>query len=148
MCHYGHDPYPGPLTYEKKYPMARPYTKKEREQKKQLFLEAYDESKGMTTTSCIRTGITKETLSNWRKADPAFDLAVREIDEKWKEWVEGQLMTLIKKGNTSATIFYLKCKAGYMEKKAIEVETKGAIDINAELEEIRRTLDDGPGQTS
>lgn len=120
--------------------MARPYTKKEREQKKQLFLEAYDESKGMTTTSCMRVGITKDTLIAWRKADPAFDLAVSTIDGKWKEWVEGKLMSLVEKNNTAAIMFYLKCKAGYQEKQKIELEQKGSIDIRAELENIKQEL--------
>lgn len=123
--------------------MARPFTKKEREEKKKLFLEAFDESKGMTTTSCMRVGISKQTLCNWREDDPQFDEDVRNIQDKWKEWVEGRMMTLIENGNTSAILFYLKCKGGYQEKQHLTVENTGGIDVKEALEDIRRSLTEG-----
>lgn len=122
--------------------MARPFTKKEREEKKKLFLEAYDESKGMTTTSCQRAGISRETLSNWKESDPDFAEACEDIRQKWIEWVQGRLMTMIENGNVSATVFFLKCKGGFQEKvdQHIEVEQKGQIDIKAEIERLREEL--------
>lgn len=122
--------------------MARPYTAEERKEKKKLFLEAFEESKGMTTTSCMRVGITKDTLIAWRKKDKKFDAAITAIQEKNKEWVEGRLMTLVENGNTAAIMFYLKCKGGYQEKQRIEVEQKSEIDINAVIQDLKDTLKD------
>ena len=123
--------------------MARPYTAEERKEKKKLFLEAYEESKGMMTTSCMRVGLTKDTVIAWRKKDKKFDEAITAIQEKNKEWVEGKLMTLVENNNTAAIMFYLKCKGGYQEKQKIELEQKGEIDIHAELEKIKVNLKDG-----
>lgn len=123
--------------------MARPYTAEERKEKKKLFLEAYEESKGMMTTSCMRVGLTKDTVIAWRKKDKKFDAAITAIQEKNKEWVEGKLMTLVENNNTAAIMFYLKCKGGYQEKQKIELEQKGEIDIHAELEKIKVNLKDG-----
>ena len=120
--------------------MARYYKKEEREEKKKLFLEAYEESKGMTTTSCMRAGITRDTLLAWRQKDKDFDSKVIEIKDKWKEWVEGRLMTLIENGNTAAVMFFLKCKGGYQEKQKVEIEQTGEIDIKAAIENIKKTL--------
>lgn len=123
--------------------MARPYTAEERKEKKKLFLEAFEESKGMTTTSCMRVGLTKDTVIAWRKKDKKFDAAITAIQEKNKEWVEGKLMTLVENNNTAAIMFYLKCKCGYQEKQKIEVEQTGQIDIKAEIDKIKEQLRDG-----
>lgn len=120
--------------------MAKYYKKEEREEKKKLFLEAYEESRGMTTTSCKRAGITRDTLLSWRAKDKKFDEQVTEIKERWKEWVEGRLMTLVENGNVAATMFFLKCKGGYQEKQKIELEQTGTIDIQAELKKMKETL--------
>lgn len=120
--------------------MARPYTSEERKIKKAEFLEAFEESKGMTTTSCMRVGLTKDTVIAWRKKDKKFDAAITAIQEKNKEWVEGKLMTLVERGNTAAIMFYLKCKCGYQEKQKIEVEQTGQIDVKAEIEALKERL--------
>lgn len=122
--------------------MARPYTKKEREQLKKEFLECMEESMGALATSCRRVGISKESVSNWRHADSDFDEAVKDIYDRSKEFVEGQLMTAIRNGNVASIMFYLKCRAGYSEKKQLEIEQKGDIDIKAAIEEIKGTLTD------
>ena len=123
--------------------MGRPLNDKERKEKKQVFLEAYDESKGMLTTSCKRAGISPETVYNWRENDKEFDENVKQIKEKWKEWVEGRLMTLIENGNTAATLFFLKCKGGYRETNRIEVEQVNNIDVQAAIAEIKEQMTKG-----
>lgn len=117
--------------------MARPYTAKERKALKAEFLEAMEQSMGMLTTSARRVGISKETVSNWREADTDFDTAIKEIYDRNKEYVEGQLMTAIKNGNVASMMFYLKCKGGYQEKQHLEIEQKGDIDIKAAVQEIK-----------
>ena len=122
--------------------MARPFNKKQRDELKKLFLEALEESRGMITTSAAAIGVTRETIDNWRKADPEFDKAINEIKEHQKEWVQGKLMTLIENGNTSATIFFLKTQCGWKESQKLEVEQVNDIDINAAIREIREQLKD------
>lgn len=118
-------------------------TKKQRDEKKKLFIEALEESRGMVTTSCQRAGITKKTLCEWREKDKAFDEEINRIKEEQKEWVQGRLMTLIENGNTSATIFFLKTQCGWRETQKVEVEQIGDIDVQAAIKEIRKELADG-----
>lgn len=115
-------------------------TKKQREEKKKLFIEALEESRGMITTSCQRAGITKKTLCEWREKDSDFDERINRIKDEQKEWVQGKLMTLIENGSTTATIFFLKTQCGWRETQKLEVEQKGEVDINAVIQELKETL--------
>lgn len=120
--------------------MARPYTEKERKKMKKAFLEALEESMGMMTTSAERAGTTRETIDNWRKADPDFDKAINDIKEKQKEFVYGQLMTAIRNGNVASIMFFLKCQCHWHETQRLEVEQTGDLDITAAINEIRKEL--------
>lgn len=123
--------------------MAKHYSKKRREELKSLFLETLEESRGMITTSLAAIGVTKQTLSNWRKDDQEFSDKIDEIKDRQKEWVQGKLMTLIENGNATATIFFLKTQCGWKEAQKVEVETVGDVDVKAAIEEIRKELADG-----
>lgn len=121
--------------------MARTYTKKEKEEKKKTFIEAMEDSMGLITTSCDRAGISRVTLEKWRKEDPELESKINSIREKTREFVEGQLMTLIRNGNTSAICFWLKCQAGWREQpRQVELSTPETINVKAAIEEIRQTL--------
>lgn len=115
-------------------------TKKKRDEKKKLFIEALEESRGMVTTSCQRAGITKKTLCEWREKDKAFDEEINRIKEEQKEWVQGRLMTLIENGNTSATIFFLKTQCGWRETQKVEVENTNDVDVREMLKELKKDL--------
>lgn len=117
-------------------------SKKEREDKKKAFLAAMNETGGMIATSSERVGVSRMTILNWRKSDPEFDEQIRAIKDKTNEYVESQLMTLIRQGTPSAIYFYLKCQAGWRElPKQVEVSTPQAIDVKAALEQIKSELD-------
>lgn len=115
-------------------------TKKQREEKKKLFIEALEESRGMITTSCQRAGITKKTLCEWREKDSDFDEHINRIKDEQKEWVQGKLMTLIENGSTTATIFFLKTQCGWRETQHIELDKTGDIDIQSAIKEIKKEL--------
>lgn len=88
------------------------------EQHKKAVLKALEQSLGIITTACKEAGIGRTTFYQWRKEDPAFDEAVREISEVTLDFAESQLLKQIKAGNTAATIFLLKTKGknrGYIE---------------------------------
>ena len=114
--------------------------KEEREAKKKAFLAAMEETGGMIATSSERVGVSRMTILNWRKTDPEFDAAIKAIKDKTNEFVESQLMTLIRRGTPSAIYFYLKCQCGWREVQRVEVEHKEAIDVKAALEEIKAEL--------
>lgn len=115
-------------------------TKKEREEKKKLFLDAMRESRGLICTAIRAAGISKQTLYNWKANDKAFSDEIDAIKDETKEWVQGRLLTLIENGSAVATMFYLKTQCGWRETQKLEVEHADAIDVKAALEEIKSEL--------
>lgn len=121
--------------------MGKPLKKTEREEKKKLFIDAMEDSWGMIATSCKRAGISKETLSNWRKADPEFNKQIDDIKERQKDFVQGQLMTAIRNGNVAATMFFLKTQCGWRETQRLEVDTNTLPDVEKMLREMKEQMD-------
>ena len=117
-------------------------TKKEREDKKKLFLEAMRESRGMICSALRAAGISKQTLYNWKASDEAFASEIDAIKEETKEWVQGKLLTLIENGSTAATLFFLKTQCQWVERRVdqVELSTPETINVKAAIEEIRQTL--------
>jgi hypothetical protein len=73
--------------------------------------------------AAVTYGVGKATVFQWQQNDPAFKDSVRwarEINRQiTNDFVESNLLRLIKEGNPSATIFYAKCRMkdrGYSEK--------------------------------
>lgn len=116
-------------------------TKKEREEKKKLFLDAMRESRGLICTAIRAAGISKQTLYNWKANDKAFSDEIDAIKEETKEWVQGRLLTLIENGSAVATMFYLKTQCGWRETQKIEVSETSQIDVAAALREMKEQLD-------
>jgi DNA-binding CsgD family transcriptional regulator len=61
-------------------------------------------------------GITQNTLTNHKKRNLEFLDAIKRGQAKGIGVVTNKLMEQIKSGNTTAMIFYLKCRAGWKEK--------------------------------
>lgn len=118
-------------------------TKKQREEKKKLFLDAMQESRGLICTSIRAAGISKQTLYNWKAEDKEFSDKIDAIKDETKEWVQGRLLTLIENGSAVATMFFLKTQCGWRETQHIEVEQTGDIDVAAAINEIREQLGNG-----
>ena len=87
---------------------------------RQPFLDALKKSHGVIKTACDALGISRMTVTRWRKADPDFNEEVMCImREDQLDFVEDRLMKRIEGGDTTAIIFYLKTKGknrGYSEK--------------------------------
>lgn len=99
---------------------------------KNLFLKTLAKNHGIIGPACKVAGICRQTYNNYYKNDPAFRLAVDEIREAAVDFVESSLYQQINSGNTTATIFYLKCKAkdrGYVEKTEIALDATSTIKI-------------------
>lgn len=89
------------------------------EEKKARFLESLKAAGGIIYAACENSGISRSTYYRWRAEDPDFAQGVEEVMEAQIDFVESKLMGLIRSGDTTATIFYLKTKGrkrGYSEK--------------------------------
>ena len=92
------------------------------EQHKKAMIEALEKSLGVVTTACKKVGIGRTTFYGWLQDDPEFAKEVDDIQNIALDYAESQLHKQIGKGNTSATIFYLKTKGkkrGYIERQEI-----------------------------
>jgi len=105
---------------------------KKRDRKKAAVLKALDTVTTNITEACKISGVERRMYYIWRQDDPDFRLKCDEILEKEIDWVENELKNQIASGNTTATIFYLKCKAkhrGYIDHQ-IDVNVTTPLQIN------------------
>lgn len=105
------------------------------EQHKKAVIEALEKSLGVVTTACKHVGVSRVTFYEWLKTDPAFKQSVEDIDNIALDFAESQLHKQIQKGDTTATIFYLKTKGkkrGYIEKTEQDLNHGGAMRLEVE----------------
>ena len=90
--------------------------------KKETFLAALLNSDGNISKACGQTNISRTTIYDWIKKDDKFQEKVSYVNEELLDMAEDQLLKMIRKGNLTATIFYLKTKGqarGYIEKQYV-----------------------------
>lgn len=93
--------------------------------KKKLIL-ALEKTLGIISRACNKCGINRQTYYNYL-IDEQFKKFVDDIQETAIDFAEGQLLTSIKNGSDTATIFYLKTKGkkrGYIERFETELSGK------------------------
>ena len=103
--------------------------------KKEAVLDALEKSLGVVTTAVKSVGVARSTFYKWLKEDEAFAKEVKDIENIALDFAESKLHSQIEKGNTSATIFFLKCrgkKRGYIEKSELDI-TSGDEPITIEF---------------
>ena len=91
--------------------------------KKETFLAALLSSDGNISKACGQTNISRTTIYDWIKKDEGFKDKVSYVSEELLDMAEDQLLTMIRNGNLTATIFYLKTKGqarGYIEKQYVQ----------------------------
>lgn len=112
---------------------------------KKKFIEAMTKNLGNISRSAESVGINRSLYYDWIKDDPDFKNACNEILELEIDWVEDQLKKQIEEGNSTATIFYLKCKAkrrGYIDRPEIEINNNTqSLTINVLDDETKKLLD-------
>ena len=94
---------------------------------KKRMVEALEKSLGIVTTACKSVGISRETHYRWTREDSEYKEAVESISDIALDFAESKLHKQIEAGDTTATIFFLKCKGkrrGYIEK------TEQSITVN------------------
>lgn len=94
--------------------------------KKNAMLQALESSLGVVKTACKNAGISRQTHYRWLEEDQDYAKAVQDVQDVALDFAESQLFQQIQKGNTPATIFYLKCKGknrGYVEGHELNITT-------------------------
>ncbi len=101
---------------------------------KKKFLSLYMELHGNVSAICSEIRINRTTFYDWKEKDEAFKSAADAAMEALIDHVEDQLHFAIDHRDTTAIIFFLKCRAkkrGYIEKT--EVEHSGEIKTDNKL---------------
>lgn len=75
-----------------------------------LFLEAIPGSAGIKTLIAARAGCSRQTLDAWLQRHSELRDAYREECQSGVDRVESALLKRVDAGDTTAIIFYLKCK--------------------------------------
>lgn len=100
---------------------------------KKAMLVALEKSLGIVSTACKEIDISRQTHYRWQTEDEEYKRAVDDISEAAIDVAESELHKLIKKGDTTAIIFYLKTKGkkrGYIERQEVDVRTPDGLTIN------------------
>src|SRR5579872_5678079 len=96
---------------------------------KKQMLAALVKSLGVVSKACKTAKIDRSTHYDWLKKDAKYAQEVKAIEDIAIDFAESSLHTRIRKGDTAATIFYLKTKGkgrGYVERQ----ELTGADGVN------------------
>jgi len=99
---------------------------------KKAMIKALEKSLGIVTIACKEVGVDRRTHYRWLQKDPQYKEDVDAIADIALDFAESQLHQQIKDKDTSATIFYLKCKGkkrGYIEKTEHGFTDKEGNDI-------------------
>jgi hypothetical protein len=105
--------------------------------KKKAFLESLAANLGIVTKAAAAIGLSRDIHYYWLKNDPEYKAAVESVEDMVLDFAEGKLHGLIDKGDTAATIFYMKTKGkkrGYVERQEITgADNQPIITISSNL---------------
>ena len=73
------------------------------------FINTLKKSRGIVTVAIQQEGIKREDYDEWLE-NPFFNFEIEKVNSQSLDYVENQLMQLIKEGNLSAIQYYLKTK--------------------------------------
>jgi transposase-like protein len=96
-----------------------------------LFIHALISRNFDPSKACTAVGISMDTVNLWKNADEGFAKLLDEVQQHKKNFFEGALVRLVKKGDVSATLFAnrtLNRDRGYGDKTQIEVS--GSLNHN------------------
>lgn len=104
------------------------YTKQQTALKKKEMIKALVKTLGIVTQACEVVKIERSTHYDWIKADEEYKKAVEDIQDVVLDFAESKLLKQVEEKDTTATIFYLKCrgkKRGYVERSEVDITTAG-----------------------
>tara|TARA_R110002020_G_scaffold240290_3_gene453051 strand:+ start:8527 stop:8874 length:348 start_codon:yes stop_codon:yes gene_type:complete len=107
---------------------------------KKTFLKILKGNGGNINDACNVTNIARRTIYVWIEKEKWFKESIEDIRETSIDNVESALYKNAIEGNTSAQIFYLKCKGkkrGYVERSELDL-TSGdePIKINVNIKGV------------
>jgi|TARA_R110000824_G_scaffold10706_4_gene46867 hypothetical protein len=121
-------------------------SKKEHNLKKDALLKALENSLGIVSTACNRSGISRSSFYKWYKEDEEFRKKVDEIDNVKLDYVESKLFKNIENEKEKSIIFYLQHKGhkrGYIQKQNINLTSN-----EEEIKKIEIEIIESKGNSS
>ena len=80
-------------------------------QTKELFLIAYNKTRGNASESCRQIKLSRSTYKKWLASDPAFAEAVDEIELSFIDFCEDKLKSRIENNEWGALKYWLENRA-------------------------------------
>lgn len=118
--------------------MGRPI--KHPEITKEMFLEELERQKGSCYAAYNKLGLAYTRYYKWRKEDPEFDSACREMQNSMVEFAEQRMYDLIAQGNPVLLKFFLSSRGNYSEKKEIKLDSSNTVNITDAINDIKNEL--------
>jgi hypothetical protein len=109
------------------------------------FLIEYAKLGAHVANTCAAVGVSRQTYYNWREKFPSFGENCDQILSRCIDNVEQALYKSALEGSVTAQTFYLKCKGGWNEKiapnvnfnlDAKELSKKTDVDIMSDIQAI------------
>ena len=126
-------------------------SKKEHNLKKDALLKALENSLGIVSTACNRSGISRSSFYKWYKEDEEFRKKVDEIDNVKLDYVETKLFKNIENEKEKSIIFYLQHKGhkrGYVQRQNINLTSNEEDIKKIEIEIIESKGNSSPTKES
>jgi len=126
-------------------------SKKEHNLKKDALLQALENSLGIVSTACNRSGISRSSFYKWYKEDEEFRKKVDEIDNLKLDFVESKLFKNIENEKEKSIIFYLQHKGhkrGYVQRQNINLTSNEEDIKKIEIEIIESKGNNSPTEES
>jgi len=126
-------------------------SKKEHNLKKDALLQALENSLGIVSTACNRSGISRSSFYKWYKEDDEFRKKVDEIDNVKLDYVETKLFKNIENEKEKSIIFYLQHKGhkrGYVQRQNINLTSNEEDIKKIEIEIIESKGNSSPTKES
>ncbi len=105
-------------------------------QRKKELIEALSKTLGIVSHACDKVGCARSDYYDYMREDPEFKRAVEDIAERQVDFVESKFMQNVSGGDTTAQIFFLKCKGkkrGYIERQEIAIGNLPGEDFNVNI---------------
>lgn len=111
----------------------------------EFIIAALESTGGILAAAAMKLRITRQTLYNYCQRHPQIQEARARIKEDNCDLAETKLLTSIKDGNLTATIFYLKTQGkerGYIEGRELSGPGGGPIQVTPTIDASKLSLDE------
>lgn len=116
---------------------------------KKRMLKAMENNLCIVTKASNVAKIHRSTHYQWISDDSEYKKQIESLSEIVHDMVENELFQQIKGGNTTSTIFYMKCKMrsrGYIEKSEMDLNFNQPDFSQLSTDEIRKMLNNSNEQ--